>query len=60
VVILEREDLGEDFREGKVKISQNRRASMRNLMTAEEAKGVCNDRTKWKEVISVYPKGKRA
>jgi hypothetical protein len=27
------------------------------LMTVEEAKGVCNDRGKWKEVISAYPKG---
>jgi hypothetical protein len=38
----------------------NRRACMRNLMTAEEATGVCKDRSKWKEVISAYPKGKRA
>jgi hypothetical protein len=29
-------------------------------MTVEEAKGVCKDRRKWKEVISAYPKGKRA
>jgi hypothetical protein len=29
-------------------------------MTVEEAKGVCKDRSKWKEVISAYPKGKRA
>jgi hypothetical protein len=26
----------------------------------EEAKDVCKDRSKWKEVISAYPKGKRA
>jgi hypothetical protein len=32
---------------------------MRNLLTVEEAKGVCKDRNKWKEVISEYPKGKR-
>jgi hypothetical protein len=31
-----------------------------NLMTVEEAKGVCKDRSKWMEVISAYPKGKRA
>jgi hypothetical protein len=30
------------------------------LMTVEEAEGVCKDRIKWKEVISAYPKGKRA
>jgi hypothetical protein len=35
----------------------NRRACMRNLMTVEEAKDVCKDRSKWKEVISAYPKG---
>jgi hypothetical protein len=40
--------------------TRNRRAYMRNLMTVEEAKGVCKDRRKWKEVISAYPKGKRA
>jgi hypothetical protein len=28
-------------------------------MTVEEAKGVCKDRSKWKEVILAYPKGKR-
>jgi hypothetical protein len=27
-------------------------------MTVEEAKGVYKDRSKWKEVISAYPKGK--
>jgi hypothetical protein len=31
---------------------------MRNLMTVEEAKGVCKDRSQWKEVISAYPKGR--
>jgi hypothetical protein len=28
-------------------------------MTVEEAKGICKDRCKWKEVISAYPRGKR-
>jgi hypothetical protein len=32
---------------------------MSNLKTVEEVKGVCKDRSKWKEVISAYPKGKR-
>jgi hypothetical protein len=31
-----------------------------NLMTVEEVKGVCKVRSKWKEVISAYPKGKWA
>jgi hypothetical protein len=33
---------------------------MSNLMKVQEAKGVCKDRSKWKEVISAYPNGKRA
>jgi hypothetical protein len=43
-----------------VKSIRNRRSCMRNVMTVDEAKGVCKDRNKWKEVISAYPKGKRA
>jgi hypothetical protein len=35
-------------------------ACMRNLMTVEEEKGVCKDRSQWKEVISAYLNGKRA
>jgi hypothetical protein len=31
-----------------------------NLMKVEEAKSVCKDRRKWKEVICVYPYGKQA
>jgi hypothetical protein len=48
--------IGEVLEKGLVKSTRNR---MRNLMTVEEAKGVCKDRSKWKEVISAYPKGKR-
>jgi hypothetical protein len=44
------------FLVGQVK-SARKRACMRNFMTVEEAKGVCKDRNKWKEVISSYPKG---
>jgi hypothetical protein len=44
---------------GQVKSTRNRRACMSNLMTVEEAKAECKDRSKWKEVIS-YPKEKRA
>jgi hypothetical protein len=51
---------GEFLRMSQVKSTRNRRACMRNLMTVEEAKGVCKDRSKWKEGISAYPKGKRA
>jgi hypothetical protein len=44
----------------QVKSTRNRRACIRYLMTLEEETGVCKDRSKWKEVISAYPKGKRA
>jgi hypothetical protein len=43
-----------------IKSTQNQRACMRNLMKVQEAKGVCKDRSKWKEVISAYPNGKWA
>jgi hypothetical protein len=54
------DQIGEVLEKGQVKSTQNRRSCMRNLMTVEEAKGVCKDRSQWKEVISVYPNGKRA
>jgi hypothetical protein len=66
VVMLEREprrtfldQIGEVFEKGPVRSTRNRRAYMRNLMTVE-AKGVCKDHSKWKELISAYPKGIRA
>jgi hypothetical protein len=54
------DQIGEVLEKGQAKNTRNRRACMRNLMTVEEAKGVCKDRSKWKEVISAYPNGKRA
>jgi hypothetical protein len=51
--------IGEVLEKGQARSTRNRRACMRNLMTVEEAIGVCKDRSKWKEVISVNPKGKR-
>jgi hypothetical protein len=52
--------IGQVLQQGQVKSTQNRRACMRNLMSVEETKGVCKDRSKWQEVISAYPKGNRA
>jgi hypothetical protein len=52
--------IGEVLEKGQVRSTRNRQACMRNLMTVEEAKGVCKDRSKWKEVISAYPNGKQA
>jgi hypothetical protein len=34
---------------GQVKSTRNRQACMRNSIEAEEAIGVCKDRSKWKE-----------
>jgi hypothetical protein len=52
--------IGEVLEKGQVRSTRNQRACMRNLMTVKEAKGVCKDRSKWKEVTSAYPKGRRA
>jgi hypothetical protein len=46
------DQIGEVLEKGQVKSTRNRRAWMRNLMTVQEAKDVCKDRSKWKEVIS--------
>jgi hypothetical protein len=54
------DQIGEVLEKGQVKSNRNRRGCMRNLMSVEEAKGLCKDRSKWKEVISAYPKGIRA
>jgi hypothetical protein len=54
------DQIGEVLEKGQVKSNRNRRACMRNLIKVQEAKGACKDRSKWKEVISAYPKGKRA
>jgi hypothetical protein len=54
------DQIGEVLEKGQVKSTRNRRVCMRNLMKVQEAKGVCKDRSKWKEVISTYPNGKRA
>jgi hypothetical protein len=46
------DQIGEVLEKGQVKCTRNRRACLRNLMTVEEAKDVCKDRSWWKEVIS--------
>jgi hypothetical protein len=54
------DQIGEVLEKGQVKSIRNRRACMRNLVKVQEAKCVCKDRNKWKEVISAYPNGKLA
>ena len=45
---------------GQVKSTLNRRACMRNVMRVDEARKICQDRSKWKSVVSAYPSGKQA
>jgi hypothetical protein len=40
------DQIGEVLEKGQVKSTQNRLACMRNLMTVEEAKGMCKDYSK--------------
>jgi hypothetical protein len=55
------DQIREVLEKGQVRSKYPKPASVHgNLMTVEQAKGVCKDRSKWKEVISAYPKGKRA
>jgi hypothetical protein len=54
------DQIGEVLEKSQVKSTRNRRACMRNLMKVQEAKGVCKDRSMWKEVMSAYSNGKRA
>jgi hypothetical protein len=54
------DQIREVLEKDQVKSTRNRRACMKNLMKVQEAKGVCKDRSKWKEVISAYLNGKQA
>jgi hypothetical protein len=54
------DQIREVLEKGQVKSTGNQRTCMSNFMKVEEAKGVCKDRSKWKEVISAYPNGERA
>ncbi|KAJ2951368.1 hypothetical protein O0L34_g13509 [Tuta absoluta] len=54
------DQIGDVLKKGQVKSTLNRRACMKRLMNVEEAKEVCQDRSKWKEVVSAYPSGKEA
>jgi hypothetical protein len=49
------DQIDEVLEKGQVKSTRNQRACMSNLITVEEAKGVCKDLSKRKEGISAYP-----
>ncbi|KAI5642326.1 reverse transcriptase (RNA-dependent DNA polymerase) domain-containing protein [Phthorimaea operculella] len=54
------DQIGDVLKKGQVKSTLNRRACMKRLMNVEEAKEVCQDRSKWKDVVSAYLSGKEA
>ena len=54
------DQIGDVLRKGQIKSTLNQRACMKRLMNVEEAKEVCKDRSKWKDVVSAYPSGKKA
>lgn len=45
---------------GQVRSTHNRRQCMRRCMTVDEAREVCQDRGRWRDVISAYPSGIQA
>jgi hypothetical protein len=45
------DQIGEVLEKGQIKSTRNPRTT-RNLMAVDEAKGVCKDRSKWKDVVS--------
>ena len=54
------DQIEEVLKKGQVKSTLNRRSCMKGLMRVDEAKEVCQDRSKWKAVVSAYPHGKEA
>ena len=55
-----RDQIADVLETGQVKSTRNRRACMKRLMNVDEAKEVCQDRSKWNKVVSAYPCGKEA
>jgi hypothetical protein len=54
------DQIGQVLEKGQVRSTRNRQIFMRILTKVEKAKGVCKDRSRWKEVISAYPNGQQA
>lgn len=54
------EQIGGLLEKGDIKSGRNRRACMKRVMNVEEAKGVCQDRTMWRSIVSAYPSGIKA
>ena len=45
---------------GQVKSTLNRRACMKGVIRVEEARELCQDRSKWRNLVPAYPSGKKA
>lgn len=54
------DQIGSILKKGQIKCTRNRRACMKRLMTVEEAKEVCQDRSRWRSIVSAYPNGTQA
>ena len=54
------DQIGDVLKKGQVKSTLNRRMCMKALMRVEEAREVCQDRGRWKSVVSAYPCGRQA
>ena len=52
--------IGEVLQKGRVRSTHNLRACMTKCMNVDKAKGVCKDCSRWRSVVSAYPKGKKA
>ncbi|XP_049870886.1 uncharacterized protein LOC126370141 [Pectinophora gossypiella] len=52
------DQIGDVLRKGSIRSTLNRRACMKRLMNVEEAREVCQDRSKWNSIVSAYPGGK--
>ncbi|CAH1645106.1 unnamed protein product [Spodoptera littoralis] len=54
------DQIGDILKKGQIKSTLNRRACMKRLMTVNEAKEVCKNRSNWRSLVSAYPHGRQA
>ena len=54
------DSIGEVLQKGQGCSNRNRRACMTRCMYVDEAKGVCKNRSRWRSVVSAYPREKTA
>ena len=50
----------EVIQKGQVRNTHNRRACMIRCLNVDEARGVCEDRSRWRSVVSAYPHRRKA